>query len=1085
MSQEAEGFVGPPGPGAVLTRELTDKTGKTLTFRRNESGSYSYKRGRRWKDVRDPGQIEWVANLFPPMPEREGASAQFAKGTFEGLTFGIDPLVEGLESGYESLGGVVAQNPPQGVGETAARWGGEVMGMVPPTVAAFGTATGKAPWMPAAYLAALKNAPRAVKWGTTLLDEMARPFVSASGAGVKPLVVEGITGATGGAAHDLSGGDPTATLIGSGIGGWGATTIPSRIAMAIPPAISTGLRKGVPLVRQLWTKSGRQKLRADATGTLTDYIDNPEGMVQQTLDDPLSPIAPATRGGELRGETLSGQRAIGSIASRTTANQRQELVEALEDNPISQYTTLAQQSGNPDLIAQHEAILLTGTPEQIAQYRQNIRNAKNELADAVMGRQPAPQLEPNVRAETLGESVGGVRQRRDITQEGITELATPQEQGILTRKASRDLGQVEGTRPDVGTAAEQTGADLVATREAATKRIGELWDQIPNETLIPARGIGSDDGLFDTWDAFIKAKVKASPMGKLHLPEIVDRQLKWINGIKTGALKRLKAGKEELLPQDLLDRGFEAEVIQGDGNTQDILIHLPGGEVYAMYSTLREGARFAATRQQNTRRKFLNELADATLNFTKTIPEYTVARQETHRAKTLLEGDPSLQRLWQPSGGTQGGLAQVEANPTQIFEDLNLDQGTQGAANRVRKLLDATSTEPLPPDQAQAYYDALQGARGDVATAQVQRQFIAARDNRQTVDALNDYYRDGFAEAAMGTEQEALHNTKKAQQFINKHSALWDANRFPEFADLKRDLDRMVQVSARYNAVANIRPRVQKYMNSADGVAELKIARSQGDLRDAQPRLIQSAMFDELVRANNGDFYPDAGKKLVDALKEGTTSRGMLEQVFSTGELKRLEAIASEWRNVEMALNPEAQKAARAGVPAIDGGVIGGDNLLSGVVNWLGTSAQLGGSQIGIPGFRQTAGPSLQQAQIMAQKAKRATSKLLDVAVLDLLEEAYRDPRLFKQLLQSTDKLDAGAIKRIFGMGWGFAKNIMRNRMARMGTLPLGATLGQIVGERSQEEMAREAEETQQWFRDNPPSLIPPLQVPPPGAPRE
>jgi hypothetical protein len=938
--------------------------------RKNPDGTYSIFFQGQWKRV--PREYEGRLGLTPQdspeqeIPETEGIIPHLQSGLISGVTLGIDPAEEAVLSGYKKLGGAVAEGDPRTWKESAARVAGETVGSILPITAATTGFLGGG-WIPASFggaAALARSSPRIV--GT--LRQLMNPYVTSPAT---TAFAETAAGAGAGVGRYETRGTPyesVGEMLGAFAGGAGATSLPVRGLMKAPRAVLRGV--------QAVTASGRARLRQQAQ----EAARQSERSIRSTLEThPMSPgssgISPA---GDVLPRSLTGQRATWNIRRRledpALVSQR------MKEEALSQFTTLAQQTGDPTILANAEFLIAREGPEAIRKYRVRVQRAIDDLGGqgsrVGRGASLGASLEPGPLPDTL------IRLQDDL-QSHATRLG-------------RDI-----PRTNIAT---QAATDLESAYVNARKEQNRLWAEA--ESANPAR-----------------AKIPTA-----------DVEAEWrniINTVPKAQQKDIPSVVKELLP--------EKGVIE---RSNDVLqIGEAPFELQAIYSRLREVAREAPRRSNESR--LAGKFAEAVDLALAGIPEFETARNYTRTMHDAFDRNRHIWSLFE-SAGVGGGETSIVRNPTAIMEMLNPVGGTSTSANVARDLLDASSFGG--PE--------------------------IRRNNTQTVEALSDYLRQKFLEAARNTTSgEDLVNIKNAETFMRRNRDLWDAQRFPELKSVATELAQTLERVQRYKSLSTLNTEMGQIFTHQRPLLRFRSAIKlgpEGAAKWTQPEnrgLLKDAIFDQATRVpqgteNAGSFLPDAGNRLNDYLRRPGT-RAVFEEVYTKPELERMGLLADEWKNVERSLGSRGQE----GVTT-PGGELIQDNVIGRLIKSMRYFSRVKGAEAGQMVSGQGMGSSLQTAARTATEAEKGLAGYLDKAVLDLLSRGYRDKEVFTQLLANADTLDAPAWRRLLGMASGFTGDMLINRIQRL-AFPVG-----MAAAKAQVPTEEEKQEAVRWFQENPASAF-------------
>jgi hypothetical protein len=302
--------------------------------------------------------------------------------------------------------------------------------------------------------------------------------------------------------------------------------------------------------------------------------------------------------------------------------------------------------------------------------------------------------------------------------------------------------------------------------------------------------------------------------------------------------------------------------------------------------------------------------------------------------------------------------------------------------------------------------------RSGATAAVAARQLEEATVSQRTTEAVTDYIRDRFTKSAVSATGEFTRGS--AAKFMRDNAELM--KRYPE---LRGELDAAVRQRESADAFA---ARIETRVKALDDNRKSATAAFLGGPPDraikaildapipiqAARRLTNEARKDPTGQALAGvkAAFSDhliqgqfTGRQLQDRLAE-PKFRAALQQVFSSGEIGRLQRVAIEMAKLD---------AARATAPSIGSNLSGAKPAK--VIEYLArVVAARQGAQMGGGG-----GASLQTAQMASARARDFMNSIVSDKASELLARAVEDPDLFRSLMMDMGSvsIEKTAIPRI------------------------------------------------------------------------
>lgn len=413
-----------------------------------------------WKLLRpDPQTQQWASALLEEQTPKEGMLSQAITGLGEGVTLGISPATRVALDSMRAMGMDPAEGPPKSIMEGAFRTGGQVLGSLPPVLAGTALTGGMGP----VGAATLRYGGPAVQKAATVGRMLTRPYLKHPV--IAPLT-EVVAGGAAGAGGYIGQGTPFESPFSI------AAALAAGMATASLPgqALTKYLPSGAGSILDMLTPAGRartreqaQRVRDMATSTLTtDPVSPMSPGVRQVAEAPFQEVDQLTgepddwgnwkgypsqdpdprrqqKGQSAAGtyeaipESFSFQRAAHNIASRVS--DPEAVRESLKEEAISEFTTLAQQTGDLNLLRHAHFLIAMEGPVAFKQY---VRDAKEAIQyiGAAAARTVRGQA---TETEALPELPDIVQRLRRELEDRVTDLGGGRRRPAIARTAADDI----------------------------------------------------------------------------------------------------------------------------------------------------------------------------------------------------------------------------------------------------------------------------------------------------------------------------------------------------------------------------------------------------------------------------------------------------------------------------------------------------------------------------------------------------------------------------------------------------------------------------------------------------------------------
>lgn len=662
------------------------------------------------------------------------------------------------------------------------------------------------------------------------------------------------------------------------------------------------------------------------------------GEIAQNVAAVLAPAAAIPAG------LAAGQRAARYLPSAVGARQLTRNVAAA----VAPYT----QSGANE-VARRRVQELAGGPDRAAELARRIE------PESEFGLTPAQQTnDPNMLA--------------------IEQTAAQQDPNLRARlESGMDRSQAAGRQ-----AVDDMGGDVQAAREFFTTRRREFKaqiDQRAQDAIEDAEARLARSG--PTRSESENSLIVMDEIDKALTSSLAEEKTLWSQVPVTAqvgtynARSRAQAILEDTprAQQNDIPRVLRELLVDenGFGNVETVR------EMHGLYSELRRIARSAmAGNDQN--------------------------KNMARIANNVAEG--ILADLGAVDGSTAIGRQINEARAYSAALHETYDRGAVGRL--LKRTIDGDTA--IDPELALSRSVGRSGAQAAVSARQVED----ATGTFRTTEAVTDYVRGRFTNAAVSATGEFTRGS--AAKFMRDNAELM--KRYPE---LRGELDAAVRQREGADAfAARIETRV-KALNDAKKSATIAFLGGAPDraikaVLDAQVpaqaarRLANEARKDPSGQALGGvkaafsDYLIQGeftGRQLQQRLSE-PKFRSALQQVFTGGEISRMQRIAAEMAKLD---------AARANAPSIGSNLSGAKPAK--VIEYLArvVAARQGAAMGG------SGGGSLQTAQMASARARDFMNSIVSDKASELLARAVEDPDLFRSLLVDTAsvQLEQQVIPRI------------------------------------------------------------------------